>query len=105
METETKVRIGLFTLGMVANALFSDDRVKDHIRNKTRLGKKHEQIFNDPMQELTDRMEKAFDDQSKHCKEFRIPNDVQDAWRKKFLQDNVTKASDADHQDSDDFVY
>lgn len=111
MQTETKVGLGLFTLGMVANVLFSDPPSGSYIFFKTRWAKKHERIFNDQMQELSDKMEKASDeanhpkDQSKHCKEFCIPNDVQDAWRKKFLQDTVTKTSDTDHQDSDDFVY
>lgn len=38
---------------------------------------------------------------TQHSK-YHISNDT---LLKKFLQDDVTKTSDADHQDSDDFVY
>lgn len=83
MKTETKVNLCFFTLGMVANALFSDQ-----IESAKGLAA----YRNHP----------TVKDQFKHSKEIQI---AMDEYSKKFLQDNVTKTSDADHQDSDDFVY
>ena len=83
MQTETKVGLGLLTLGMIANALFSDQ-----IESAKGLAA----YRNHP----------TVKDQFKHSKEFQI---AMDEYGKKFLQDDVTKTSDADHQDSDDFVY